>query len=88
MANKMMVGIITTSIGIMLSMIGILFALFMLPILASRTVAVKEDENISSITGLSDMVDLPIYGVVFGITIFGVGTIFIGLYLVYEGSKS
>ena len=85
--NKMMMGIVTTSIGIILSVIGLLFGFFLLPILAHRANKVKNNTSIGLIPGLTDILDMPIYGVTFGLTIFGVGTIFIGLYLIYQEAK-
>jgi hypothetical protein len=63
---------------IVIGAISIIIGLVLLPVMAGFTFLAKSDANVSSVTGLSSVIDLILYGFTFGLVGLGVGLIWIG----------
>ena len=58
--------------------IAIIIGLVLLPLVAQFIGTAKSDTNVSSITGLTSVLDLIAYGFTFGLVGMGVGLIYLG----------
>ena len=64
---------------IIMGAISIIIGLVLLPVMASFTKTAKTNTNISSVSGLSSLIDLILYGFTFGLVGLGIGLIYIGI---------
>lgn len=63
------------AIKIILGAVSIIIGLVMLPLVAGFVASSKADTNVSSIAGLSSVLDLIAYGFAFGLVGLGIGMI-------------
>jgi len=63
---------------IVIGAISIIIGLVLLPVMAGFVATSKADRNVSSVAGLTSVIDLILYGFTFGLVGLGVGLIWIG----------
>jgi len=63
---------------IIMGAISIVIGLVLLPLMAGFVKDAKDDPNVSSVAGLTSVLDLILYGFTFGLVGLGIGLIYLG----------
>lgn len=63
---------------IIMGAISIIIGLVLLPLMGSFVATAKADANITSVAGLTSVLDLILYGFTFGLVGLGIGLIYLG----------